>query len=187
MKNSFLFFCLIGLMISQDMGREISLFSDKRSLSVGQAITVEVVEFSQASNVAKTETKRNDGHALSGALGTGLLDFIPEFGASSTNSFNYKGEGKTSKGGTLKTKMSVRIVGKTPSGDLVVEGSRVIQINEEKEIFVLSGSVRPQDVRSDNTIFSYQIYDSKIVFKGKGDVSDAQSKGLISRVLGWIF
>jgi len=176
-----------SLLVAQDMGRNLSLFTDKRSLDIGQAITVEVIEFSEASNDAKTETKRDDKHKLEGKVGTGLLDFIPEFGAESGNSFTYKGEGKTSKKGSLKTKMTVQIIDKTPSGDLVIEGSRVIKINGEQEVFVLSGTVRPQDIMANNVVYSYQIYNSKIVFEGKGDISDSQSKGLISRVLGWIF
>jgi flagellar L-ring protein precursor FlgH len=180
-------FLLIMICAHSQMGRTISLFTDKRSLDIGQAITVDVMEFSEASSVGKTETKRDDKNKLEGKVGTGLLDFIPSFGAEGGNSFTYKGEGKTSKKGSLKTKITVQIVGKTVSEDLIIEGSRVIEINGEKELFVLSGNVRPQDVSSTNTVFSYQIYNSKIVFKGKGDIADSQSKGIVSRFLGWIF
>jgi flagellar L-ring protein precursor FlgH len=181
----FLIFC--GFISAQSYDPSFSLFTDKRSLDIGQAITVQVIEFSQASNNAKTETKKDDKYTLSGAEGTGLLKFLPEFGATAGNNMTLKGEGKTSKTGSLKTKMTVKIINKTPSGDLVVEGKRVIEMNGEKEIFVLSGSVRPQDITAENTIFSYQIYDAKMVYKGKGDVTDAQKKGLFSTLLGWIF
>ena len=181
------FYLIFILCAHAQMGRTVSLFTDKRSLDIGQAISVDVMEFSEASTVGKTETKRDDSNKLEGKVGSGLLDFIPAFGAEGSNSFTYKGEGKTSKKGSLKTKITVQIVGKTISQDLIIEVSRVIEINGEKEVFILSGNVRPQDVSSSNTVFSYQIYNSKIVFKGKGEIADTQSKGIISRFLGWIF
>lgn len=187
MKLFSLLILTISFLSAQDMGRRLSLFTDKRSQDIGQAITIEVMESSTASNNAKSETKRNDANKLEGKIGTGFLDFLPEFGAEGNNSFTYKGEGKTSKSGSLETKMTVQIIGKTPTGDLIVEGKRVIEINEEQEVFVLSGMVRPQDVTAQNTVSSYQIYNSKITFKGKGEISDTQSKGIVSRVLGWIF
>lgn len=187
MKKISLYMVMSAFLFAQDYGKSISLFADFKSIQVGQAITVLVMEFSQASNNAKTENKRDDKNTISGSAGTGVFDFIPEFGVGNSSKIQFKGEGKTSKSGSLKTKMTVKVVGKTSSGDLMVEGSRVIQINNEKEVFKITGIVRPADVSSENTVYSYHIYDAQLTYTGKGEVTDAQSKGIISTVMGWIF
>jgi flagellar L-ring protein FlgH len=187
MKKISVFLLSVYLILAQDYGKSISLFADFKSIEVGQAITVLVMEFSQASNTAKTENKRDDKNSISSSAGTGIFDFIPEFGVANSNKLQFKGEGKTSKSGALKTKMTVKVVDRTASGDLVIEGSRVIQINNEKEVFKITGIVRPADVSSENTVYSYHIYDAQLSYTGKGEVSSAQSKGIISTIIGWIF
>ena len=187
MKRISLMFITICIFSAQDYGKSVSLFADFKSIEVGQAITVLVMEFSQASNTAKTENKRDDKNSISNAAGTGIFDFIPEFGVSNSNKMQFKGEGKTSKSGALKTKMTVKVIDRTAGGDLVIEGSRVIQINNEKEVFKITGVVRPADVSSENTVYSYHIYDAQLSYTGKGEVTDAQSKGILSTIIGWIF
>ncbi|MFZ0391804.1 MAG: flagellar basal body L-ring protein FlgH, partial [Calditrichia bacterium] len=92
-----------------------------------------------------------------------------------------------SKRGVLKTKIAARIVGKNQAGDYMIEGRRVIEINSEKETYILTGTVRPEDIMSDNTVYSYNIYDAHIVYRGKGEVSRAQKAGVFTRFMQWLF
>ncbi|RMG41561.1 MAG: hypothetical protein D6732_02205, partial [Methanobacteriota archaeon] len=58
---------------AQDLGRSISLYTDIKANRVGKGLTVLVMEFSQAKNEAKTETKKQSNNSISGGAGTGLL------------------------------------------------------------------------------------------------------------------
>ncbi len=178
---------LISLVSAQDMGKSVSLFADIKADRVGKGITVLVMEFSQASNDAQTEARKSSDHSLSVGDGQGLLKFLPEVGVSGNVRNDFRGDARTVKRGVLKTKIAARIVGLNEAGDYIIEGRRVIEINNEKEVYILTGAVRPEDIMSDNTVYSYNIYDARIVYKGKGEVSRAQRAGILTRLLQWIF
>ncbi|RMG67592.1 MAG: flagellar basal body L-ring protein FlgH [Calditrichaeota bacterium] len=190
MKRSIALILLLGLatwLPAQDMGRSLSLFTDTRSDRVGKGITVLIMEFSEARNEARTESKKQNKNSVTGAKGTGAFSFFPELGLESSSQNDFKGDARTSKRGTLKAKVAARIVGKNEAGDFLIEGKRVLEINNEKEILIVSGAVRPEDINPDNTVYSYNIYDAHIVYKGKGEVSRAQKGGMLTRVLQWLF
>ncbi len=74
-----------------------------------------------------------------------------------------------------------------PEGSLVIEGSRTVELDGEQQITELTGRVRPEDVNADNTVFSYHLADASIRYTGKGLVRDAQRRGVISWLFGWMF
>jgi flagellar L-ring protein precursor FlgH len=74
-----------------------------------------------------------------------------------------------------------------PNGDLVVEGSRVIGLNSDKEVLTLTGIIRSQDINSDNSVDSYNLADAQITYQGKGAASTAGRPGILTRVLNFVF
>lgn len=52
---------------------------------------------------------------------------------------------------------------------------------------VIEGIVRPDDIKSDNTVLSEDVAEASIKYDGKGTVGDRQRQGLISRLLNWLF
>lgn len=172
---------------AQKMASNVSLFSDIKSSHVGKGVTVLVMEYAQASNVAKTENKKKSNHNVKVSAGNGLFSFMPDMSLGGDLQNDFRGDAKTSKRGMLKAKIAARIIGKNEAGDYIIEGRRVIEINNEKETYVLSGSVRPEDIMADNTVYSYNIYDAHIVYSGKGEVSRGQRAGILTRLLQWVF
>jgi flagellar L-ring protein precursor FlgH len=170
-----------------DMGRSVSLFTDNKANKVGKGITVLVMEFSQASNEAKTESKKQTTNNVGIAKGTGLLNFIPDFGIDGKTQNDFKGDARTSRKGALRAKIAARIVGINDAGDYLIEGKRIVETNNEKEVYSLTGAVRPEDIMADNTVYSYNIYDAYISYKGKGEVARSQKPGVITRFLQWLF
>lgn len=73
-----------------------------------------------------------------------------------------------------------------PGGDMVIEGTKTMEINEDTEVITLSGVVRPEDIGSGNTIYSYQIANAKFTYKGRGSVSQAHRPGILMRLINWI-
>jgi len=47
--------------------------------------------------------------------------------------------------------------------------------------------VRPEDITSDNVVFSYNIANAKISYRGKGLVNTGQRPGILTRLINWIF
>jgi flagellar L-ring protein precursor FlgH len=76
-----------------------------------------------------------------------------------------------------------------PSGDLFIEGTKVVMVGAEEKHIYLSGIVRRIDIADDNSVSSSRIADAEIEYAGRGDISDTQRRGWGSRVLSklWPF
>lgn len=164
-----------------------SLYSDRRGRKVGDIVTVLVVESAKASNKSGTRTEKEQGVKASASKGNGLLDFIPSLGFGAGASANYKGQGKTDREGTLKAKVTARIVKVLDNGNFVIEGSKIVEINSGREILKVSGIIRAEDIGRSNTVFSYNIADAKIVYTGNGSVYTGQRPGMLARFFSWLF
>lgn len=181
-------FCFIygGFVIASEVNQR-SIFTDVKAHGIGDLITVLIVEDSRASNKAKTITKKRTDAKTEGTAGLGPLDFIPLWGASGSDEIQFDGQGQTEKTGILRWKMTVSVIDIRENGDLVIEGNRVITINNEQETLFLSGIVRPRDVSGNNTIYSYHIGNAQISTKSKGAVTDGHRPGFFTRLINWIF
>ncbi|NQS97603.1 MAG: flagellar basal body L-ring protein FlgH [candidate division Zixibacteria bacterium] len=168
------------------IGNAKSLYSDHRAHEVGDVITIEIVEVAQASNEASTEIKKEQGSDVS-ISGSGPLDFIPLTGFQGDVKNDYSGEGKTTRKGKLKAKITARIIQVLPNGNLLIEGSRVVDVNGERQTTVLTGVIRPQDITPQNIVYSYNIADAQISYTGRGPVQTSQRPGFFAKLLNWIF
>ncbi|MCL1826674.1 MAG: flagellar basal body L-ring protein FlgH [Candidatus Cloacimonetes bacterium] len=164
-----------------------SLYSDHKSFSIGDILTVHIQESSKASASSGSKTARSLDHGASMDAGQGPLRFLPMASMSGGANNTFKGDANTTRDASLSSKMTVTIIDIDESGNLVIEGSRKVTINGEDEITSLSGIVRPQDVSADNTVNSQNIANSNISYKGKGAVNEGSRVGLISRIINFMF
>jgi flagellar L-ring protein FlgH len=74
-----------------------------------------------------------------------------------------------------------------PSGDLFIEGTKVLMVGEEEHHIYVSGVVRKIDIAEDDTIPSSRIADAEIEYTGRGDISDTQRRGWLGRLLSKIW
>jgi flagellar L-ring protein precursor FlgH len=170
-----------------DFGQGNSLFSDIKAHKVGDILTVNIYENTQATNKAETKAEKTGQSAVEGGPGVGFLDFIPLFGASMKNKNTFDGKGENLRNRNLRAKMSVTVVALRENGDLVIEGTRTVGISTDKETLTLTGIVRQRDINSDNSIDSYLIADAEISYRGKGSITSASRPGPIMRFLNWLF
>jgi flagellar L-ring protein precursor FlgH len=171
----------------QDFGRNQSLFADIKAHRVGDILTVLIYENSRASQQVENKNEKTSKADTKGGPGIGSLDFIPLFGAAAESKYSHDGKGENLRQGDLKARMSVTVVAVRDNGDLVIQGSRVVGISKDKETLTLSGVVRRQDVKPDNSVESYLIADAEINYTGKGNASTAARPGFFSRLLSWLF
>jgi flagellar L-ring protein precursor FlgH len=186
MKQIILLITLLAVSIcyAQPMA---SLYSDHKSFTTGDVITILIVEYTTAEASAGSQTDRSMNHGFGTSAGQGPLDFVPlsSFGANSKNS--HKGKASTSREASLKGTITAKITSIDPNGNLMVKGQRSVVINGEEETTTVEGFVRPQDVQSDNSVYSHNIADAKITYKGKGSVKDGAKVGFITRFFNFLF
>ncbi len=178
---------LFSMSYSALCGDVYSLYTDHRAMKTHDILTVLIVENAKAGSQSSTNTNKKNSFGLKNSAGSGPLDIIPGFGAGGSSSVGYDGEGGTSREGNLVATISARVVEVLDNGNLVIDGNKVVEINEEKEIIKISGVVRPEDIEQDNTVYSYNISDAKITYSGKGVANTGRRPGFIARFLNWIF
>jgi flagellar L-ring protein precursor FlgH len=102
-------------------------------------------------------------------------------GASTDNKF--EGTGETTHEAEMTATVAVRVVRILPGGIMQVEGARRIRVNNETQILVVRGLVRPQDITSGNTVPSTHLAEAQIELYGEGVLSDRQRPGWLTRIL----
>lgn len=169
------------------MNTGYSLFSDFKAARVGDAITIIVVESSSATNKANTTTGKSSdlGFNASGKMGTS--DMLPSMDFDIGSKNNFDGGGSTQSSGAIKAKISAMVDSVYSNGNLRVTGTRKILINGEEQVITIKGIVRSIDIKSDNTVFSYNISNAEIIFQGSGKIEDSQSPGWLTKLFHWLF
>ncbi len=173
---------------AQDMRRNSfnSLFSDQKANRVGDAITIVVVESSQATNDARTATSRESdiGASFSGnAMGEPLPGGTMDLGTLS----DFDGRGATSSSGSFRTKISATIDTVFANGNMRITGNRKISINGEEQLISIKGIVRPSDISADNSVLSYNISEAELVLDANGQIDRVQSPGWVTKFFHWLF
>lgn len=168
---------------SQDFRESISrsLVADQKATSAGDLVTILIVEATTASNDARTSASRTSDIAVGG----NVYIPIPEQSLGTGNQF--KGEGTTSSRGYIRTKMSARVDSVFSNGNLFIKGTKKSVINGEEQNIQISGIVRPADIQSDNSVYSYNIADASIAIEGSGLVSRSQEPGWLTKLFHFLF
>ncbi|MBN4077837.1 flagellar basal body L-ring protein FlgH [Nitrospina gracilis] len=174
------------------------LFGDDKAAKVGDIITVTINENATSTQSASTNTAKDTSinmqapNVLGLPSSLGIQNFLnmgtqfdPSVNATIANSM--QGTGTVTRNGTLTATISAIITDILPSGNLRIEGRRSVTVNNEEQIMVLRGIVRPQDINFDNTIPSTLIADAAISYTGEGVVADEQRKGWLARVLSKVW
>ena len=99
------------------------------------------------------------------------------------SSSDFQGSGATTRKGQLTANIGVRVRQQMPNGDLYVEGTKVVMINNEEYHLYLSGLVRSADVGPDNIVPSSRMADAQFEFTGRGDVADQVDRGWLAKLL----
>lgn len=191
MKKSF--FILLTLLYSQLALAQFkpqeqslrSLFSDVKAFQVDDAIMVYIVEDTQADNNASTEERKST--ELSGGMGLSTGTSNTNISGNLGTGNNFRGSGRTTRNEKIRSRLSARVVEVQPNGNLLIEGKRTTKVNGETQTITIRGIVRPVDVNSDNSVYSYNIMDLTLLIEGDGTISKTQEPGLITRFLRILF
>ncbi|MEN9353598.1 MAG: hypothetical protein RL318_923, partial [Fibrobacterota bacterium] len=167
--------------------RQYSLFTDHKSHRLDDLITVIVDEKNKATNNAGTRTKTDSKTRFESEKGKGATSAVPRAKSKTDAQGIFDGEGTTQRRGDVNATVSARVVGVLTNGNLEVEGSKEVVINEETEILKVSGIVRPEDIDANNQVRSSSLANARITYSGRGSTSSAMEKGVLAMLFDWLF
>lgn len=169
-----------------------SLALDRRARRVNDLITIRVIESITGTGTADAALGKasSAGIAVPKLFGVekklpSALD--PTSLASLKTNTDFKGSGTTTRAGELTAQMTARVTEVLPSGDLVVEGVREMEINGDRQMVVLSGVIRTADISTNNVVLSTSIGQLRIRYFGRGLMKDNLNPGWLVRILNKIF
>jgi flagellar L-ring protein FlgH len=173
------------------------LFEDHIASRVGDILVIRIDEKDVASHQSDTKLDRTDATSYGVPAALGLVaaikakypDVDPAKLLSTTTDQKFSGAGAVKREGTVVATLPVRVVQILPSSDLFVEGTKVVMVGAEEKHIYVSGIVRRVDIAEDDSVASSRIADAEIEYTGRGDISDTQRRGWLSRAISklWPF
>jgi flagellar L-ring protein precursor FlgH len=159
------------------------LFEDRRARFVGDTLTINIVEKTQASKKSDTKAERSQAMDVSvpnvinlpfkGAQGMTLgVDSGSKFGGTGSN---------TSSNDFIST-ITVTVIDVYPNGNLLVSGEKQLGLKDGEEFIRFSGVVNPNTITGANTVQSTQVADARMEFKANGTLDSANTPGWLTRI-----
>ena len=160
------------------------LMTDVRARHVNDLVTIRIVENLVASGSADASvTKTSKVDVTMPTPFSKLLNKVSPTGGDT----EFKGSGGSSRNSTITATLTARVTDVLPNGDLVVEGVRQIEVNTDRQVVVLTGVVRQNDIGLDNVTSSATVGQLRIQCIGQGLIKDGLSPGWLIRMLNKIF
>ncbi len=151
------------------------LARDPRAARVGDLITVQVAENASALTSGSTTRSRNsDNNASIGSLLGAMnpLRPLPNLFKQSRES-SLQGQGATSRLTNVTAVITAHVTHVTANGNLVIEGSKEVAVNSERQLVWIRGVVRQADLQQDNSVSSDRLAMLDLRVNGRGVVASA--------------
>jgi flagellar L-ring protein precursor FlgH len=175
-----------------DQGILSDMSKDYKAHRVNDIVMIRIVERTDATATGQVKTSRqfaaNTSVTQLGGKLSAANNLQALLNANSSNSLN--GQGAATSNTTVNTVLAGRVIQVLPNGNLVIEASRDVDINNERTTAIVRGLIRPGDVAADNSVASSSVSDLHLQLKGKGIVSDSTRPPnkivrLVLKVLGF--
>ena len=167
-----------------------SLVTDIKASRAGDIVTILVEEQSTAEKKAETSLNRDGEYESSLSLPKlhprFLRHFLQQFETTGSGSSDYTGKGTQTRTDKATATIAAKVIRVLDNGNLVIEGRRLVVVQDETQTIVVTGLVRAVDVLADNTVRSSQIADGEVRIEGKGAISLRQKPGLFQRAFDWL-
>lgn len=164
-------------------GPGLRLYTDRKAREVGDLVTIALSERTQASTRANTAITKESTNTMSGTVfgapvtvgGQDILD------NSLANSRDFAGDGNSTQSNQITGTLTAQVVQKLPNGNLVIQGSKELTLNQGNELIQVQGIIRTADIGPDNTIPSTRVADARIVYGGRGPLARSNAMGWLDR------
>ena len=159
--------------------RNYSLYGDTVALNVGDVLTVELEESTQASKNAESSITKDNEISLPNPT---ILD-RSNFGLATEVDAerDFEGSAEADQSNSLNGSITVTVTEVLPNGVLRIRGEKWLSLTNGDEYIRLTGMVRPQDISPENVVTSSRIADARIAYGGTGDFDQANQMGWLAR------
>lgn len=165
-------------------GFDFRLFEDGRARRVGDTLTVQLVENSNATKNANTKVDKTASLSANAPVLMGM-DLASVLGNSTMVSLEasnaFDGKGSSNQSNALNGSITVTVIEVLPNGNLRVQGEKRLGLNQGNEYIKLSGIVRPIDIDTNNSVDSTRIADATMIYNGDGAIADGNRMGWLQR------
>ncbi|MBC6907404.1 flagellar basal body L-ring protein FlgH [Saccharophagus sp. K07] len=165
--------------------RQMNLFEDRKAGRLGDILTVVLTEKTVSKKSSNVEITKESDVSIPGANASVLGNPVHFKGLGLNTNLSsdreFSGEAGAAQSNNLIGDVAVSVVDVWPNGTLVVRGEKWLTLNQGDEVIRISGLVRPEDVRPDNTVLSTKVANARITYTGTGTLADSQSPGWLSR------
>ncbi|TFW23608.1 flagellar basal body L-ring protein FlgH [Duganella callida] len=157
----------------------MSLTSDSRAFRIGDVVTINLQETTQASKKAGTSYSKNSADNINAPniLGKSFGKAAVGLGASNT----FAGDATSTQQNALSGAITVIVQEVLPNGLLRVSGEKTLTLNNGEEFVRLRGYLRAADIDADNQVSSQRIANARIAYSAQGTLADSQQPGWLSR------
>ena len=158
-------------------------FKDQRASRVGDILTV-VININDTA-VVNNQTSRTRDSSEDAAVGNlfgleGKIANILPGGFDTNNIINLDSGsssdsvGALSRDETINLQIAAIVTQVLPNGNLVIHGTQEVRVNFEVRQLSIDGVVRHEDISATNTVTHEQIAEARILYGGRGTISDIQ-------------
>lgn len=161
------------------------LFADTRARFPGDLLTIVIAEDSAGSKEADTSTSTDTSvfanleefFGLPQQLAKHQPNLNPAALIKAETQRTWDGEGSTNRKGKLTARMTATVKTVSPTGNLLIQGEKVVAVNKEDQHIIVQGWVRPEDIDAQNQVLSTRLADARIDYYGVGVVGAKQREG----------
>ncbi len=175
-------------------GYSAPLFEDQRARLVGDMLTIILNESTDASKTAETDFTKTNTTTISNPT---ILGSTPQFdlpgalpltstrnnnlGTSLGSNHAFDGEAESVQSNSLTGEITVTVAEVLPNGNLVVQGEKILTLNQGHEHIRFSGIVRAADIDANNSVASPRVANARIIYAGEGAIADSNAVGWLAK------
>lgn len=178
-----------GPLSEGSLWRDRSVVADLRASRLNDLVTIRITEATTALSKADVDTSRAGANNLNtGGLFGKLANLGLDTDTRKTGTTNtFKGKGTTGRSATFTATITARVVKVLNNGNLIFEGFRDIQLNNETQRLYVAGLIDPARLDTANSIASSQVGELHVAYGGAGVVDETLKPGFISRLLAYVW
>jgi flagellar L-ring protein precursor FlgH len=163
-------------------GAPLALFEMKRARRVGDIITIQINEKTNATKKGNSAASRKSANEVSVPTILGLPGkSFQGMNLSTSADHSFEGKGESNSSDTFTGTITVTVIEVLSNGNMVVSGEKQLGINQGTEFIRFSGVVDPATIGFGNSVSSTQVADARIEYRGNGYVDEAQIMGWLAR------
>lgn len=191
-----LLMCVVGLqtqpataqsLFDRRSNNQIDQYRDYAARNRGDTLTISIAESTDVENrdersmdkTGNSSSTQGFDYGLGGTIGSG--GGSAELGTNSANQRGFTGDAEFRSERQITDRFSVTVIDVLPNGNLVIEGTRKISVQNDVRDLKLTGIVRQYDILPGNVVPSYLVADLRLTLDAQGAEQAFTSQGWLSR------